>query len=91
MGTGMGGQLFYSTESSRSMGQLILLRKNFPYKVECNIKSNRMLSISIIIDNDIYYVTNVYALNDSQAKINFINNVCKHVKTLKAPNYHILW
>lgn len=79
-----GGQLFFSSESRNSMGQIILIRKNFAYPVECVHKSKRILTVRVKLDSDDLYVTNVYSPNVSADKRSFFKTLTDHIESLNA-------
>ena len=56
-----GGQMFCVPVSNHSLGQLILVKKNFPFQVKCVEKKDRLLSIEIELHDKTLYVANVYA------------------------------
>ena len=56
-----GGSLFYTSVNGHSMEQIILVRKNFPFDVQCVFKNDRILTVRVMFSNNEMYVTNVYA------------------------------
>ena len=56
-----GGQLFCAPVSNHSLGQVILIKKHFPYNVTCVNKTDRILSIEIQMDDKVLFAANVYA------------------------------
>ena len=64
------------------MGQIILVRKNFPFDVQCVFKNDRILTVRIVLSNNEMYVTNVYAPTISSDKGTFLYNLYEHINTL---------
>jgi len=74
-----GGEIYFSTGTNHSMGQLILLRKHFPHNVTCTTKLDRLLAIDIDLEDGKLHVANVYAPNDSARKKVFFRLIEKHI------------
>ena len=68
---GGGGSLFYTSVTGHSMGQTILVRKNFPFDVQCGFKNDRIITVRVMLSNNETYATNVYAPTISSEKGNF--------------------
>ena len=54
-----GGSLFYTSVTGHSMGKIILVRKNFPFDVQCVFENDRILTVRVVLSNNEMYVTNV--------------------------------
>ena len=52
-----GGRLFYSSVSSHSMGQLILVNKQFSCDIQCLKKSDRILTVLLKLDSGDFAVS----------------------------------
>ena len=44
-----GGSLFYTSVTGHSMGQIILVRKNIPFDVQCIFKNDRILTVRVML------------------------------------------
>ena len=78
-----GGSLFYTAVTHHSMGQIILIKKNFPFQVEPLFKSDRILTIKISFNDHDLHVTNVYAPTASGEKRNFLNELRNYIHSLE--------
>lgn len=81
-----GGILFHSSATNHSMGQIILIRKGFPFDVQCVHRNNRILTVRIAFSDNDVYVTNVYAPTVPGEKIMFINSLHNHINSLDSMN-----
>ena len=66
------------------MEQVILVRKNFPFDVQCVFKNDRILTVRVVLSNNEMYVTNVYAPTISSDKRTFLHNLYEHINTLNS-------
>ena len=57
----MGRSLFYKSVTGHSMEQIILIRKNFPFDVQCVFKNDRFITVRVMLSNNEMYATIVYA------------------------------
>lgn len=70
-----GGQLFYSSGSQLSKGEIILISKHFKGKVTQEQSRSRVLIISCETENLAFTVANIYAPNVSSEKIRFFKSL----------------
>ena len=63
-----GGGLFCSSVSNHNMGQLILVRKNFPDEVKQALKTDWLLCIEVIINENTILIANTYSPNSHTEK-----------------------
>ena len=66
------------------MGQIILVRKNFPFDVQCVFKNDRILTVRVVLSNNEMYVTNVYAPTIKGDKGTFLHNLYEYINTLNS-------
>ena len=59
--TEWGGGLIYSEGTNHSRGQVILIKKQFPYVWSAEVVSERILVIKVTIGNKITAIVNAYA------------------------------
>ena len=78
-----GGRLFYSVGTNRSKGQVILINKNLEIK-DVNVihASERILALSLEIDDDTYNIVNIYAPNSTAEVISFLQNITLVISNL---------
>ena len=74
-----GGTLFHTSATHHSMGQVILIKKNFPYQVQPVLKTERILTIKILFEDHDLHITNIYAPTESNKKRDFFHTLRNHV------------
>lgn len=74
-----GGKIFYSTATNHSKGQVILVRKHFPYEVNCTLSTQRIVAIEVHLEENNLHIVNVYGPNAEDEKAAFFRDVyiCK--------------
>ena len=77
-----GGRLFHCSGTTRSKGQIILVKNNFPFKVSCIKKESRLLAIEAEIDDKTLHIVNAYAPIESAEKQSFFKNLTRHFQQL---------
>ena len=75
--------LICSALSNQSMGQVILVRKNFPYEVRSVLKMDRLLCTGVNINENTTSITNVYSPNISKEKKTFIKFINDNINKFK--------
>ena len=70
-----GGRMFYSSVSTHSMGQAILVRKNFPFDVHCIFKSQRIIIAEVQLEEETVSVANIYGPNEKAQRKDFFNGI----------------
>ena len=70
-----GGQLLYSKGTPNSLGQITLIRKGMEGKIKVINKLDRILSISVEVNDELLNISNIYAPNTDKEKIVFFNNL----------------
>lgn len=78
-----GGEIFFSSVSNQSMGQVTLIRKGFPYGVECLLSSQRLLTVAFQHENFKVNVVNVYAPCTLRDKETFFQSTTKYIHELE--------
>ena len=81
-----GGELFCTSGTYHSCGQIILVRKNFSANASIIFKSKRIIAARLIVNDIDLYVVNVYAPNASKEKCVFFDNVQNVVKDITSNN-----
>ena len=66
------------------MEQIILVRKNFPFDVQCVFKNDSILTVRVMLSNNEMYVTNVYAPAISSDNGTPLHNWYEHINTLNS-------
>ena len=70
------GELIYSPGTEHSLGNIILLSKNFVYmNLKIEKLTNRIICISFEMDAEKYMILNVYYPCDEQGKCNLHNEL----------------
>jgi exonuclease III len=77
-----GGDMFFSTGTSQSLGQIIFVRKHALKNVECAYESKRIVTISFETDKGKMFVVNAYAPNATIEKQAFYDTLSAHVNDL---------
>ena len=76
-----GGELFYSKETARSGGQIVLFRKGIAEDVSYAHTSPRILGLNVTIDEKFFFVCSIYAPNVNSEKINFLKELNLIIKS----------
>ena len=78
-----GGQVLFSSGSKRSLGQLILIKKDIQLDVKCIYKSARIITISFESTQGTIFLINAYAPNVPNEKHEFFLNLLHHLNQLE--------
>lgn len=81
--TEWGGGLIYSEGTNHSRGQVILIKKQFPYVWSAEVVSERILVIKVTIGNKITAIVNAYAPCTSASTNMFFTNLTAIVNELE--------
>ena len=84
-----GRTLLHTSATTHSKGQIILIKKHFPYDFKCITKTERILSIEIQLEDKELFIANVYAPNDPNEKKHFFKVTEKYMRESKS-NYKIV-
>ena len=68
------------------MGQLILVKKQFPYAVDLVHRSDRILAIDILLDDKTLHLVNVYAPCQVSEKEKFVQQLSQYMSKLSSEN-----
>ena len=80
---GRGGAIICSFGTQHSLGQIILVKKNFPFEINTEFSSNRILTISFQTDRYKVNIINVYSPTQAHEKSIFLNNLSQHLNQLE--------
>ena len=78
-----GGQIFFSSGSKRSLGQVILIKKDMQFEVKFIYKSARIITISFESTQGTIFLINAYAPNAPNEKHEFFLNLLNHLNQLE--------
>lgn len=70
-----GGKMYYFEGTAYSRGEIILVSKYFTGEVNKEKIVDRLMVLSILYQNEKLYITNVYAPNELQAKIEYFEKI----------------
>ena len=84
------GKMFSTCVSRHSMGQITLIKNNFGYEVKCIFKSERVITICVNFPDKNFYITNVYAPNNSAERKEFFPFLTNHIQSLDSDNQIVL-
>ena len=70
-----GGRLLYSKGTANSLGQMILIRKGMEGKINVIHNLDRILSVSVEVNDELLAVTNIYAPNTDKDKVIFFHEL----------------
>lgn len=84
-----GGKIIFCSGSSHSMGQVIMLRNKFPFKVDIIKSSQRILAVKVHTD-DPFLLVNAYAPNPSAEKTIFLQSLTECVNHCKESQYLVM-
>ena len=79
-----GGDLVFCEGTNHAKGQLILIRKHFPYSWTSNVVNDRIVTLSFNNSETDFTVFNVYAPNNNKDMKLFIQSLTKTVKECNA-------
>ena len=82
-----GGKIYYSSNTTHSMGQMILIKKKFPYETQCNVKKQRILIVEIKVEDDSLFIINAYGPNIKREKPAFFQQVNQEIDKLENKKY----
>ena len=75
-----GGKLFHCEGTHYSRGEVILVSKHFSGEVCVEKVADRIMVLSILHQGEKLFITNVYAPNDMQAKIDYFEKLTSNLK-----------
>lgn len=81
-----GGQLFYSSNTNHSMGQVVLLRRNFSFDTHCVVVSQRILTVVVKLEEDNLFIINAYGPNDRIERADFFQQLQTYIKKYSGNN-----
>ena len=86
------GQLFHSTGTTHSKGQLILINKHFQgVNISIKYEDSRILAVTFEHMGEKHILINAYGPSDSDSgKIQFVNELAKTVQKLKSDSEQII-
>lgn len=72
------GKIYYSVSTNHSKGQMILLRRNFPFESQFEAASERLLAINLFINEELLRIVNIYSPNDRMERRTFFKDLIKN-------------